>query len=44
MTSNRGISRLGWWLMGLPTGVRRPYKFLLRYGPYRWGAWLVDRV
>jgi hypothetical protein len=29
--------------MGLPTGIRRPHPFLLRYGPYRLGAWLHNR-
>lgn len=35
--------RFGWWLMGWPTGIRTPWQFLLRFGPYRWGAWLANR-
>lgn len=35
--------RLGWWLMRLPTGIRKPSRVLLRWGPYRWGAWLANR-
>jgi hypothetical protein len=37
------LARLGWWLMGLPAGIHRPWSFLLRWGPYRWGAWLMKR-
>lgn len=40
----RMAERLGWWLMGLPTGIRRPWRFLLRFGPYRWGARLIDET
>lgn len=29
--------------MGLPTGIREPSPFLLRWGPYRWGTWLANR-
>lgn len=36
-------AKIGWWLMGLPVGIRRANKTVLRYGPYRWGAWLCDR-
>lgn len=36
------MSRIGWWLMGLPTGLREPWPFLLRWGPYRWGAYLAN--
>ncbi len=38
------MSRLGWWLMGWPTGWRKPSSRLLRYGPYRWGSKLTDRA
>lgn len=32
----------GWALMGLPVGINRVNKTLMRYGPYRWGAALHD--
>jgi hypothetical protein len=37
------LEHCGWWLMGLPTGIREPWPLLLRWGPYRWGAWLANR-
>jgi hypothetical protein len=33
---------VGWKLMGFPIGVREPNMTVLRYGPYRWGAWLAN--
>ena len=37
------LARIGWFLMGIPTGIRQPSRWLLRYGPYRLGAWLANR-
>lgn len=34
--------RIGWWLMGVPTGYSEPWLFLLRFGPYRLGAMIYD--
>lgn len=34
---------LGWKLMGIPVGIRGVSNFLLRFGPYRWGAWLFNK-
>jgi hypothetical protein len=43
MRVTRLLDRMGWALMGVPTGVREPWTLLLRYGPYRWGAALFNR-
>ncbi len=40
--TDRIAAKFGWWLMSLPTGYSEPSMFLLKYGPYRWGAKLSD--
>lgn len=42
MGAGQFFYRVGWALMGIPTGYRKPWKPLLRYGPYRWGAELAN--
>jgi hypothetical protein len=39
----RKLDALGWWLMTIPCGIRKPSVGFLRYGPHRWGGALYNR-
>lgn len=34
------LETIGWWFMSIPVGYSKPCMIFMRYGPYRWGAWL----
>ena len=39
---NELAMKVGWFLMKIPAGIRRPSVWVLRYGPYRWGGALFQ--